>query len=209
MTNTNTDSKANRLRAALKAAGFNARAVSVRHEHYSMGSTIHVTIMRAGIRLADVEKIASEFESVSRCSVTGEILNGGNTYLRVQHDRRVADAAREAVLANLWLIPTGQSLQIPTDAAGLVDPVTFAVVPSYYTVRVLDDHDVRVEGLPGWHYRPTMGRAEVAGLLARALLALGAASIRSVAGMLAPPSLARPIAVAAPSDGWIDSLDLG
>jgi hypothetical protein len=65
---------ADRLRAALKQAGFNARKVSVRHLH----STLRVTIRDASASLTRVTEIAGAFESVHRDHATGEILCGGN-----------------------------------------------------------------------------------------------------------------------------------
>jgi hypothetical protein len=73
---------ADRLRAALKAAGFNARHVSVRHDH----STLRVTIRDASVSLTQVEAIAGPFESVRRCEATGEILLGGNCYVDCRYD---------------------------------------------------------------------------------------------------------------------------
>jgi hypothetical protein len=81
------------LRAAFKSKGWNARKVSVRVEYYSCGSSIHVTIRDLSIPLADVEAIASSAESISRCSTTGEILSGGNTFVHVKYDSRAAAAS--------------------------------------------------------------------------------------------------------------------
>lgn len=72
MTTTN-DTPAQRLRVALKSAGFNARQVSVRYPH----STLHVTIRDASVSLTKVSAIAGAFESVSRDHKSGEILCGG------------------------------------------------------------------------------------------------------------------------------------
>lgn len=62
-------SPTDRLRAALKQAGFNARRVSVRHDH----STLRVTIRDASASLTQVEAVAGPFESVRRCVVRGEL----------------------------------------------------------------------------------------------------------------------------------------
>lgn len=64
---------AQRLRAALKNAGFNARQVSVRCPH----STLYVTVRDASVSLTRVRQIARAFESVSRDHKSGEILCGG------------------------------------------------------------------------------------------------------------------------------------
>jgi hypothetical protein len=74
-------SPADRLRAALKQAGFNVRRVSVRHDH----STLRVTIRDASASLTQIEAVAGPFESVRRCQATGEILLGGNCYVDVKY----------------------------------------------------------------------------------------------------------------------------
>jgi len=81
------------IRAALKAKGWNARKISVRSESYSMGSSITVTILAAGIPRATVKEIAERFSRVRYCEVTGEILSGGNRYVRVTFDQDLIQAA--------------------------------------------------------------------------------------------------------------------
>ncbi len=85
------------LRAKLKAAGFNARRVTVRHDHFSMGSSIDVTIRDPDVSRETIKKIASEFESISRCSITGEILSGGNTYQSVNYSDKATATLRDRV----------------------------------------------------------------------------------------------------------------
>ena len=55
--------QAQTLRAELKAAGFNARRVTVRQNH----STLYVTIRDAWTSLTQVKAIADKFEVVRRC----------------------------------------------------------------------------------------------------------------------------------------------
>ena len=66
-------------RAALKALGYNVRQVSIRQAH----STLRFTVRDATINLAAVYAIAQNAEQISRCSVSGEILCGGNTFTDV------------------------------------------------------------------------------------------------------------------------------
>lgn len=77
------------IRAELKKNGWSSRDVSVRAECYSMGSTIHVTIKNPGVPLSPVTRIAEVHERVDRCEHTGEILSGGNRFVRVGYDSRV------------------------------------------------------------------------------------------------------------------------
>jgi hypothetical protein len=103
MTTTNVASArpADRLRAALKQAGFNARCVSVRHDH----STLRVTIRDASVSLTRVQEIAGAFESVHRCEATGEILLGGNCYVDTEYDDKVIQPLRTEFAALLAAAP--------------------------------------------------------------------------------------------------------
>lgn len=90
------------IRAALKSGhGWNSRKVSVKSDSYSMGSSITVTILAAGISKAVVAEIANRHDHVRRCEVSGDILGGGNRYVTVRFD----DALISAVGAEFtpWL----------------------------------------------------------------------------------------------------------
>lgn len=106
-----TNDRCKTIRKALKAdLGANARAVSVRSSKYSLGATIHVTIKSARFGIADVERIARRVETVRRCEATGEILNGGNTYVSVRYaDDAIAPlcAAIESRLTILGSLSAG------------------------------------------------------------------------------------------------------
>jgi len=103
MTN-NSVRPAQALRAALKAAGFNARRVSVREDH----STLRVTIRDASASLSKVADIAEPFEKVHRCEASGEILCGGNVYVQVAYAKEVVEPVRAAILAVLEPAPLGE-----------------------------------------------------------------------------------------------------
>lgn len=100
-TTTNIARPADRLRAALKQAGYNARRVSVRHDH----STLRVTIRDASVSLAKVREIAGAFESVRRCEATGEILLGGNCYVDTEYDDKVIQPLKAQIAALLTAAP--------------------------------------------------------------------------------------------------------
>lgn len=71
------------LRAAYKARCWNLRAISVKNDEYSMGSTIHVTIKKVDVvDFAEARRLAGACESVRYCSISGDILSGGNRFLR-------------------------------------------------------------------------------------------------------------------------------
>lgn len=108
-TATNTARPADRLRAALKQAGFNSRQVSARHDH----STLRVTIRDASVSLTRVQEIAGAFESVSRDQATGEILAGGNTFIRTEYANTLVDPIKAAIVAVLDPAPNDQYVALP------------------------------------------------------------------------------------------------
>lgn len=106
-------SVADELRAKLKTAGYNARRVTVRHDHFSMGSSLDVTIRDPGADFAAIKKIASEFEHIDRCEITGEILSGGNRYLHITWSRSATTARRDHVrTAVMAAIDKGKRMEL-------------------------------------------------------------------------------------------------
>jgi hypothetical protein len=103
------DSPAQRLRIALKRAGFNARQVTVRYPH----STLCVTIRDASVSLTKVSAIAEAFEFVSRDHKTGEILCGGNTFVRVEYTDALVDPVKASILAVLDPAPNDEYVALP------------------------------------------------------------------------------------------------
>lgn len=97
------DTPAQRLRLALKSAGFNARQVTVRYPH----STLCVTIRDASVSLTKVSAIAGAFESVSRDHKTGEILCG-NTFVRVEYADVLVNPIKATILAVLDPAPNDE-----------------------------------------------------------------------------------------------------
>ena len=108
MTNTNA-SPADRIRAALKQAGFAARQATVRQQH----GTLHVTIRDASVSLTRVKAIADQFEVVRRDHATDEILCGGNTYVEVEYAAAIVAPVKAAILAVLEPAPNDESVTLP------------------------------------------------------------------------------------------------
>jgi hypothetical protein len=93
---------AHRLREALKAAGFNARRVTVRAAH----SSLYVTIRDAAVSLSAVEAIANRFSVIHRCETTGDILEGGNTFVTIAYTDEVLAPVKAEILAVLAPAPS-------------------------------------------------------------------------------------------------------
>jgi hypothetical protein len=103
------ETPAQRLRVALKSAGFNARQVTVRYPH----STLCVMIRDASVSLTKVSTIAGAFESVSRDHKTGEVLCGGNTFVRVEYADVLVDPVKATILAVLDPAPNDEYVALP------------------------------------------------------------------------------------------------
>lgn len=93
-----TTERAALIRAELKKRhGWKQTDVSVRARHYSLGSSIDISIKNPAVPLAAVKEIAVEHESIDR-DASGEILSGGNRFVSVGY----SSEAREALAAQ-WL----------------------------------------------------------------------------------------------------------
>lgn len=71
-----------------KELGLNRTKVSVRSPHW--GSII-IKIHDPSVDFAEVEKIAKKQESIDRCAASGEILQGGNTFVSVKYSEKAID----------------------------------------------------------------------------------------------------------------------
>lgn len=132
MATTNTN-PAQALRAALKAAGYNARRVTVREGN----SSLQVSIRDAWVSLSKVEAIANKFSVVRHCETTGEILSGGNTFVRVAYVDQIVEPVKAAILVVLRPAPQDEWVTVLDDFRALkVSPAHGATYPD----------EVRIEG---------------------------------------------------------------
>ena len=82
--------KASEVRKALKEElGLSNRKVSVRGSYCGYSDALDVTVKDLMVDIKKVEKIANKFYDVDRCERSGEILQGGNTYVTVKYDWEV------------------------------------------------------------------------------------------------------------------------
>lgn len=73
------------IRKELKEHGYNNRRVGVRFDGYA----IWVNIKELAIDKKEIESIAMKYENYDRDERTGEILQGGNTFVFVDYDYRL------------------------------------------------------------------------------------------------------------------------
>ncbi len=74
--------KATEVKKILKAAGIDTRKVSVQ----VTPSSYRVNLKSWSISRQAVENALKDLEEIRRCEATGEILQGGNTFVIVQYD---------------------------------------------------------------------------------------------------------------------------
>lgn len=83
------DERVKAIRAELKAHGYNSRRIGVTLKYAGYSSVINVTIKELAIDKKEIENIADKYKFFERDERTGEILSGGNTYIRVSYDWRL------------------------------------------------------------------------------------------------------------------------
>ncbi len=94
--------KAKDIRTELKKRyGWTGKQVSVKSDHYSLGSSINVRIKDPAVWIKQVEDIAESKEEVRRDEWTGEILGGGNLYVNVNYEHAALKVRAARYLADV------------------------------------------------------------------------------------------------------------
>jgi hypothetical protein len=112
------------IRKALKAQHkLSGRDVSVRAEHFSMGSSIEIKIKNPEVSVDAVKAIAEPHEKIDRDQF-GEILGGGNRFLHIGYssEARTALAARAlpAVAAALEALQLEPGYLVPVTGSAFL-----------------------------------------------------------------------------------------
>ena len=88
--------KAKELRAILKKEmGVNAKQVSVKSSCCGYSDKLDIKIKDLTVNKNKVEELANTFDKVDRCEASGEILQGGNTYVFVEFDWETVSEAKD------------------------------------------------------------------------------------------------------------------
>lgn len=111
---TTTKTPAATIRTELRAElGVTARQVSVCSDHGSLS----LVIKAPGIKLKAVEEIANRQQRVRRCEITGDILQGGNTFVSVTFDWKLLEDAAQPIVQ--WV----ESIADDDESEGAISPV--------------------------------------------------------------------------------------
>ena len=83
------------IRKSLKVVGITNKMVSVKGSYPGYDEKIKVTIKDLSVKIKDVEAITNKYTSYETCHASGEILEGGNTWVSVSYDYQVLHDAAE------------------------------------------------------------------------------------------------------------------
>ena len=94
---------ANSIKKQIKAAGITTKGVSVRVET----SSVDCRIKNLSVDKEAVDSILNQYEKIDRCQYTGDILQGGNTFVNVDYDHatihELAKSEEFLSLINAWI----------------------------------------------------------------------------------------------------------
>lgn len=115
-----TTERAAMIRAELKAKHkWTSRDVSVKADHFSMGSAIRIQIKNPAVPLAAVKDIASAHERIDR-DASGEILSGCNRYVDISYS---SEARSALAAAHLPAVEAAAEKLAASENAGYLFPV--------------------------------------------------------------------------------------
>lgn len=77
--------KSKEIKKSLKEAGIDTRFISVTHKWCGYSESYRVEICSTDIDKDMVKRICNRFKEIDRDEITGEILEGGNTYIWVDY----------------------------------------------------------------------------------------------------------------------------
>lgn len=81
------------IKKMLKENGIDTKYVSIKHRYCGYSESYDITIKSVDVDINEVEKLIKSFEQYERDERTGEILEGGNTYIIVQYDYNTLEEA--------------------------------------------------------------------------------------------------------------------
>lgn len=84
-----------------KELGLKPKDISIRIENCGYSESIRVEIKNLLISKSDIENKLAKYRDVGRCEVTGEILQGGNTYVTVNYNSDSMKAASKKIKSDV------------------------------------------------------------------------------------------------------------
>lgn len=171
-----TQTTGQKVKAAIKAAGIPTKAISVKTSYPGYEEVITITVKDVSIDLEDVKKIARPFESIDYDERCQEVLQGGNTFVRVRYDYAAEKEATDAIYNNLAIYAARQCVNL-SDTVN-INIITnngkqFLIVADPRTLCIIDNTDPERLQRPHKCYTADNNTDRTAYHIARAVFDLG------------------------------------
>lgn len=171
-----TQTTGQKVKAAIKAAGIPTKAISVKTSYPGYEEVITITVKDVSIDLEDVKKIARPFESIDYDERCQEVLQGGNTFVRVSYDYAAEKEATDAIYNNLAIYAAPQCVNL-SDTVN-INIITnngkqFLIVADPRTLCIIDNTDPERLQRPHKCYPADNDTERTAYHIARAVFDLG------------------------------------
>ena len=86
------------IRKKLKECGYGSKDYSIRVSDAGYSTSVRIKIINPLVRRTSIEEVVKEFEVVDRDERTGEVLQGGNTYVLCSYENGIFEEAEESLL---------------------------------------------------------------------------------------------------------------
>ena len=90
--------KINEIRSTLKSMGITSKQVSVTGKSALYDEVITVKIKDLTVGKKQIEEVLNQYSKIDTCEYSGEVLDGGNTYTRVEYDTKALEIAKNEML---------------------------------------------------------------------------------------------------------------
>jgi hypothetical protein len=180
---TKTQTTAQKVKAAIKAAGIPTKHISVTTSYPGYEEVITVTIKDTNINIDDVEKIARRFREVAIDERCQEILQGGNTFVHVRYDYAAEDEAINAIYNNLAIYAARQCVSLSDTVNINIIPNNgkrFLIVADPRTLSIIDNTDPEKIHRPHKCYNADNDAERTAYHIARAVFDLGGRFVNQI-----------------------------
>lgn len=171
-----TQTTAQKIKTAIKAAGIPTKNISVKTSYPGYEEVITITVKDVSIDLEDVKKIARPFESIDYDERCQEVLQGGNTFVRVRYDYAAEDEAIKAIYNNLAIYAARQCVDLSDTVNIDVIPNNgkrFLIIADPCTLSIIDNTDPERLHRPHKCYPADNDTERTAYHIARAVFDLG------------------------------------
>ena len=135
------------IRTELKAIGITSKQVSVKSGSCGYSEQINVSIKDLTVNEQTVKNIAEQYEEYERDERSGEILEGGNTYILVDFDYDTKRAAAQEMLEKAkQILEEGKTLRT-FEGKAIIENGNFLVTyfPGDHEIRLTEFEDVTDE----------------------------------------------------------------